>query len=74
MSDKPGQIFNIDETGMPLDPKPLRTIHKRGAQNPFLTTSGDKSQITIVGCVSAAGYCLPPMVIYDRKRLSPEMS
>ena len=74
LSDKPGQIFNIVETGLPLDPKPLRTIHKLGAQNPFLTTSGDKSQITIVGCVSAAGYCLPPMVIYDRKRLSPEMS
>ena len=30
LKDKPGQIFNLDETGMPLDPKPTKTIHVRG--------------------------------------------
>ena len=37
-------------------------------------SSGDKTQITVVVCVSAAGYCIPPMVIWDRKILSPELT
>ena len=72
--DKPGQIFNIDETGVPLSPKPPKGIYRKGSKNPVAVSSGDKSQITVVGCVNAAGYCLPPMVIYDRKMLSTEMS
>jgi hypothetical protein len=33
-----------------------------------------KTQITVVGCVSASGMCLPPMVIWDRKTLNPELA
>ena len=29
---KPGQIYNMDETGLPLDPKPPRTIHLKGTR------------------------------------------
>ena len=36
--------------------------------------SGDKSQITILVCVSAGGHCIPPMVIWDRKSLSPQLT
>ena len=42
--------------------------------NPVAITSGDKSQFTVVGCVSAAGYCIPPMIILDRKTLHPDMT
>jgi len=31
-------------------------------------------QITIVACVNAAGFCLPPMVILDRKTLASELA
>ena len=51
--DKPYQIFNMDETGMPLDGKPVKTIHAVGSQNPHSLSSGSKDQITVVGCVSA---------------------
>ena len=37
-------------------------------------SSGLKSQITVVGCVSAGGQCVPPMVIWDRKNLPPELA
>jgi len=70
--EKPCQIFNIDETGMPLDPKPLKIVTWKGHKNPSQVSSGVKSQITVVGCVSAGGHCLPPMVIWDRKSLPPE--
>ena len=63
LEDKPMQIFNVDETGMPLDAKCQRGIYKVGERNPAAITSGDKTQITVVGCMNAAGLCLPPMVI-----------
>ena len=63
------QIFNMDETGMPFDPQPLVTW--RGHKNP---TQVLKSQVTVVGCVSAGGQCVPPMVIWDRKNLPPELA
>ena len=31
--DKPGAIFNVDETGMPLDHKPEKAIAKKGSRN-----------------------------------------
>ena len=71
LNDKPCQLFNMDETGMPLNPKPLKMVCATGSKNPVSITSGNKSQITVVGCVNAAGYCIPPMVIYGgRKTLS----
>ena len=48
---------------MLLDPKPAKTIHVRGDRNPYLVTGGQKTQISVLACVSAAGQCLPPMII-----------
>ena len=67
LHDKPCQLFNIDETGMPLDLKPLRLVCDVGTKNPVAVSAGNKAQISVVGCVSAAGYCIPPMIIYGRK-------
>ncbi len=69
---KPSQVFNCDETGMPLDPKPPKVLVKKGVKHPQSITTGDKTQITVLACCNAAGYVLPPFVIYDRKTLKPE--
>lgn len=74
LRDKPGQIYNLDETGMPLDPKALKTIHVRGEKNPYAISSGQKTQISILACVSATGQCVPPLVIWDRKRVRKELT
>ena len=74
LMDQPCLIFNMDETGMPLNPKPPKIVTWKGHKNPSQVCSGVKSQITIVGCVSAGGQCLPPMVIWDRKNLPPELA
>ena len=63
LKDSPCQIYNMDESGMPLAPKPLKTIHEKGTKNAFTMTSSAKTQITIVTCVNTAGQCLPPMHI-----------
>ena len=66
---KPGLIFNCDETGLPLNPTWLKVVDKVGSKNPSIVTSGDKSQLT-----SAAGYTIPPFVIFDRKALNPKLT
>ena len=63
----PHQIFNMDETGMSLDCKPLKTIHRRGAKNPTHIPGTTKSNVTVVACAGADGQCLPPMVIWKGK-------
>lgn len=69
--DKPGQVFNVDESGMPLNPKGVKCVANRGTQNLTAPSSGDKTQITVVAGVCASGSCIPPMVILDRKTLPP---
>ena len=36
--------------------------------------SNEKLQIPVLSCCNASGYVIPPLVIYDRKSLKPEMS
>ena len=74
LHDKPSQIFNLDETGMPLQPTPPRVVAERGMKNPSAPVSGDRSQITVLACCSASGYVLPPFVIFDRLNLRPELT
>ena len=68
--DSPAQIYNVDETGMPLDHRPPKIIAKRGQKKVRYRTSGNKSQITVIGCVSAAGQAIPPFVIFAAKSLN----
>ena len=72
--DKSSQIFNLDETGMPLNPSQPRVVVGRGSKHPSAPASGDKSHITVLACCSATGYAIPPFVIFDRLSLKPELS
>jgi len=72
--DKPSQIFNLDETGMPLDSLLPQVVVKCSMKNPSSVGSGDKSQVTVLACCNAAGYALPPFVIFDRMSLKPELT
>ena len=72
--DQPGLIYNMDESGFPLEPKPPKTIHQKGDKQPYYVTKGTKSQVTVVACVSASGQYIPPMVIWARKKMTPELA
>ena len=74
LHDQPSLIFNMDETGFPLDPKPMKTVHERGEKNPISVSSGSKSRVTVVACVSATGQTIPPLIIWKRKTMSPDMA
>ena len=61
----PEQIYNMDESGMPLDPRPPNVVAKHGMKKIRYRVSGKKEQITIIACANALGQCLPPMVIFE---------
>ena len=68
----PSQIYNVDETGMPLDHHPPKVVAVKGQKKVRSRTSGNKSQVTVIACVSATGHVLPPFVIFDAKQLNME--
>ena len=72
--DKSALVFNMDETGLPLNPDPIKGISNKGTKTSNTITLGDKSQITVVGWVSAAGHCIAPMIIWDHKTLHADMT
>ncbi len=73
LADKACQIYNLDESGMPLDPTPLKIACAKGTKHAQAVTTGNKKQITIMACCSASGSTIPPLVIYARKTLTPEL-
>lgn len=66
----PGQIYNMDESGIPVDPRCPNVIAKRGQKKVRYRVSGKKEQITIIACINAVGQSIPPMVIFNRKYLN----
>ena len=67
---RPAQVYNVDESGMPLDHRAPNIIAKRGARKVHYCASGKKGQVTIVTCANAAGQTIPPMVIFDAKNFN----
>ena len=50
------RVFNLDETGFPLSStNKLKVISEKEVKNVYSVTSESKSQITVLGCVSASG-------------------
>ena len=69
LKDKPAQIYNCDESGMPLEFKLPKIIAGKGTKKVRQCTSGTKTQITILACANAAGQTIPPMVVFVGKYL-----
>ena len=44
-----------------------------GQKHVHVVNSGKKEQVTVLACASASGYILPPMIVYKRKNLTPQL-
>ena len=68
----PSQLYNVDETCMLLDQCPPKVVTVRRQKKARSRTSVNKSQITVVACVSAVaiGHVIPPFVIFEAKGLN----
>ena len=54
---------------MPPDFRPGKRVVKKGTKHVLVYGTGVKTQITILACANAAGYAIPPLVVYKRKNL-----
>ena len=63
---EPLQIFNADETGFPMAPRPMKVHAGKGDPNVYQQGSSDKSQITILMTSNAVALYIPPLVVYPR--------
>ena len=66
----PAQIFNCDETGLPLGHTPPSVVGIKGQKHPRAVTSGSKKNVTVMACCSATGFFIPPLIIFRRKALN----
>ncbi|XP_022830992.1 uncharacterized protein LOC111359630 [Spodoptera litura] len=71
----PDRIYNCDETGISVVPKSRsKVIAATGKKQVGALTSAERgTTITIEICFNAAGTYLPPMFIYPRKLMKPEL-
>lgn len=66
---KPGSIFNCDETGLQLIYKPKKVISQRGKKDVVSQTNCEKGEtISVMACVSASGQYVPPFIVMKGRR------
>ena len=68
------QIFITDETGISVVHKLGKVVTQLGWKNVWLVTSAERGKThTVVTCVSALGFAIPPMMIYPQKRVADNL-
>ena len=67
---KPGRLYNCDETGLPLNPPCPKIVDKVGTRNPCYVTGNTKVQITVLASTSAAGIAIPPLVVMKKRPIT----
>lgn len=69
------RIFNCDETGVTTVAKSQsKIISKRGRKQVGIISSAERGQlVTAEICFSAAGQYIPPLLIFPRTRMKPEL-
>lgn len=61
---KPGSIFNMDESGLQLNSRPGIVVAEKGSKTVPVVTSSEKGEtITVLACCNAEGMFLPPFVV-----------
>ena len=69
-----GNIFNVDESGFTICHKPGKVLAKKGKKGVGAITSAERGKnVTVVACISATGVYIPPMMIFPRVRMKPEL-
>lgn len=65
MFDKPGFIFNVDETGLQLNNRTGYVVAQKGSKDVHAISSGEKGEtISVFACCNAEGTFMPPVSIF----------
>lgn len=72
----PDRVFNVDESGLAVvQSKIAKVVGLRGKRQIGSLTSAERGAlITIVVCMNASGNFVPPLVIFPRKYMSPQLT
>ena len=57
----------MDEIGIPLELHPPKITAKKGQKKVRYQMSGEKQQISVIGCGSVMGYVLPHFIAFAAK-------
>ncbi|KAJ8938481.1 hypothetical protein NQ318_007117 [Aromia moschata] len=69
LQNSPGSIFNMDETGIQMNNKPISVIVK----DVHVVTASEKGEnVSIIACNNAEGMFLPPVLILKGVRKNPD--
>lgn len=60
-------IWNCDETGFNFEHCPVNVVAEKGDRCVMSRTSCKSSNVTVMGCISASGNHMPPMIITKGK-------
>ncbi|CAH2091298.1 unnamed protein product [Euphydryas editha] len=75
LMNKPGKIYNVDESGIQVNNKAGRVLATKGAKEVYTITSSEKGEnVTVIACCSAEGQFLPPVLIFKGKNKKPEFT
>ena len=66
LKNKPRQLYNCDETFLPLDHSREKAVTRKKAKSSYCQSYGTSEHITLVCCASAAGIPHPSMIIYSK--------
>jgi hypothetical protein len=73
--DKPGNIYNVDETGLQLNTRAGMVLAEKGSRSVPSMSPGEKGEtISVVPCCNAEGFFLPPYCIFKGKNKNDELS
>ena len=65
------RIFNLDESGFPLQGtnSKLKVVGEKGCRNVYKLAPENKTQITVLACISASGEYSKPFIIFPGRKL-----
>ncbi|XP_021339753.1 uncharacterized protein LOC110440970 [Mizuhopecten yessoensis] len=67
LSNKPQSIWNYDETGRSFEHSPVRVIAEKSSKNVVGRTGNNRTNVSIMACVNAAGRSMSPMFVVKGK-------
>jgi hypothetical protein len=66
---RPECVWNIDETSLFIDPRKLKVIASKGQKASRTQATSGREATTVMAGISAAGECLPPLIIFKGQKL-----
>lgn len=70
----PSRVFNADESGIPMNPKPPAVLAPKGCKNVYnIVNNNEKENVTVLVTANAEGHFAPPLVLFTGKSVPKDV-